>query len=58
MSRRPVIGIATQTLSAAACHLPTTAEALEAIVRVLSRKGLLTPAELSQELDRLKSTKA
>lgn len=33
---------------------PTTAEALEAVVRVLFRKGILNRAELSAELQRLK----
>jgi len=39
------------------CHLPTTAEALEVIIRVLSRKGLLTREELSRELESLKTAK-
>lgn len=34
--------------------LPTTAEALEAVVRVLFRKGFLTREELSEELEKLK----
>jgi PilZ domain len=37
---------------------PTTAEALEAVVRVLFRKGLLERAELFDELARVKSGKA
>jgi hypothetical protein len=36
---------------------PLTADALEAAVRVLFRKGLLTRAELSEELEKLKFTK-
>jgi len=37
--------------------MPGTAEALDAIVRLLLRKGLLTRAELSEELEKLKTTK-
>jgi hypothetical protein len=37
--------------------VPLTREALEAAVRVLFRKGLLTQAELSEELEKLKITK-
>jgi hypothetical protein len=36
---------------------PSVAEALEAVVRVLFRKELITRAEVSEELARLKSTK-
>ncbi|HTS13169.1 MAG TPA: PilZ domain-containing protein [Candidatus Limnocylindrales bacterium] len=38
-------------------HLPTTAEALEAVVRVLLRKGLLARDELAAELDKMKAVK-
>ena len=38
-------------------HLTTTAEALEAIARVLFRKGLLTRAEVSEEIEMLKTAK-
>jgi len=38
-------------------HAPTTAEALEAVVRVLLRKGLLAKEELSEELDKMKTVK-
>jgi hypothetical protein len=41
-----------------AVDLPATAESLEAIVRLLLRKGLLTRAELLEELEKLKFTKA
>ena len=37
---------------------PTTAEALEAVVRVLFRKGILNSAELSAELQRLKASRS
>lgn len=37
---------------------PTAAEALEAIARVLFRKGIITQAEFAEELDRLRSAKA
>lgn len=37
---------------------PTTAEALEAVVRVLFRKGVLNRTELSAELQRLKSARS
>jgi hypothetical protein len=43
------------SLSSAA---PLTTSALEAAVRVLFRKGLLTQAELSEELEKLKVTKS
>lgn len=36
---------------------PTTAEALEAVLRVLFRKGILNQAEISAELQRLKSSR-
>jgi len=36
---------------------PETADALEAVVRVLFRKGLLTRAELTEEIERLKFAK-
>jgi hypothetical protein len=38
-------------------HPPTTAEALEAVIRVLLRKGLLARDELAEELDKLKTAK-
>jgi hypothetical protein len=38
-------------------HAPTTAEALEAVIRVLLRKGLLAQDELVEELDKLKTAK-
>jgi hypothetical protein len=38
-------------------HLTTTAEALEAMMRVLFRKGLLTRAELTEELETLKTAR-
>jgi hypothetical protein len=38
--------------------LPATAESLEAIVHLLLRKGLLTRAELLEELEKLKTSKA
>lgn len=38
-------------------HAPTTAEALEAVIRVLLRKGLLARDELAEELDKLKTAK-
>jgi len=38
--------------------LPAATEALEAIVRLLLRKGLLTRAELSAEFEKLKTAKA
>jgi hypothetical protein len=37
--------------------LPATAEAFQAVVRVLFRKGLLTRAELLEELEKLKTSK-
>jgi hypothetical protein len=43
--------------SMSAKHPPTTAEALEAVVRVLLRKGLLAPGELAEELERMKTVK-
>jgi len=36
---------------------PGTAEALEAVVRVLSRKGLLTSAEVAEELEKVRTVK-
>jgi hypothetical protein len=45
------------SLTAPPKHLPTTAEALEAVIRVLLRKGLLARDELTEELDRVKATK-
>jgi hypothetical protein len=41
----------------AASHLPSTAEALEAVIRVLSKKGLITHEELCQELGALKNAR-
>ena len=38
-------------------HAPTTAEALEAVIRVLLRKGLVARDELAEELDKLKTAK-
>jgi hypothetical protein len=38
-------------------HPPTPAEALEAVIRVLLRKGLLARDELTEELDKLKTAK-
>jgi len=38
-------------------NLPTTAEALEAVVRVLFRRGLLTRVELAEELAKMKTVK-
>jgi hypothetical protein len=38
-------------------HAPTTAEVLEAVIRVLLRKGLLERDELAEELDKLKTAK-
>jgi hypothetical protein len=38
-------------------HHATTAEALEAVLRVLFRKGLLTRAELADEIESLKTIK-
>lgn len=40
-----------------ALDLPPSPDALEAIVRLLLRKGLLTHAELAEELDKLKTSK-
>jgi hypothetical protein len=45
------------SLAAPPKHAPTTAEALEAVIRVLLRKGLLARDELTTELDRVKATK-
>jgi PilZ domain len=47
----------TSTSGESAAHLTTTAEVLEAMARVLSRKGLLTRAELSEEIEALKSAR-
>lgn len=38
-------------------HLPSSSEALEAIIQGLSSKGPLTPGEVSGELDQLKAKK-
>jgi hypothetical protein len=38
-------------------NLPTTAEALEAVVRVLFRRGILTRVELAEELDKMKTVR-
>jgi hypothetical protein len=38
-------------------RLPTTSEALEAVVRVLFKKGILSSSELSQELQEMKAGK-
>lgn len=38
-------------------NLPTTAEALEAVVRVLFRRGILTRDELAEELDKMKTVR-
>ncbi len=38
-------------------HAPTTAEALEAVIRVLLRKGLVARDELAEELDKLEIAK-
>jgi hypothetical protein len=38
-------------------HLPSTAEALEVVIRVLSKKGLITRDELCRELDSLKNAR-
>jgi hypothetical protein len=37
--------------------LPTTAEALEAVVRVLFRRGLLTRVELAEVLEKMKTVR-
>lgn len=55
---RAAIQVMGQSPGGALCHLPTTAEALEVVVRVLSRKGVLTRDELFQELEFLKTAKA
>jgi PilZ domain-containing protein len=47
----------TSTSAESTAHLTTTAEALEAMMRVLSRKGLLTRAELSEEIEALKNAR-
>jgi PilZ domain len=47
-------GYQSSSLKEAADHPTTTAEVLEAMTRVLSRKGLLTRAELSEEIEALK----
>lgn len=49
--------IATTGIGEPLCHVPTAAEALEVLIRVLSRKGVLTREELSAELCTLKQDK-
>ena len=44
--------------TAEAGDIPATPEAFQAIVRLLIRKGLLTRAELMEELEKLKPTRA
>jgi len=41
-----------------AADIPATPEAFQAIVRLLIRKGLLTRAEVMDELEKLKPTRA
>jgi hypothetical protein len=38
--------------------VPATPEAFQAVVRLLFRKGLLTREELTEELEKLKPTRA
>lgn len=53
----PSSGAATSAYASASVSQPpaTTAEALEAIVRVLYRKGILNSSELSEELEKMKA---
>jgi hypothetical protein len=53
----PQQGHQSSSLKETADHPTTTAEALEAMARVLSRKGLLTRAELHEEIERLKNAR-
>jgi PilZ domain len=49
--------VTTGVLAESSCHVPTVAEALEVLIRVLSRKGVVTREELSAELCILKQAK-
>jgi len=53
----PQQGYESSSLKESTDRPTTTAEALEAMMRVLSRKGLLTRAELSEELETLKTAR-
>jgi PilZ domain-containing protein len=49
--------IAESLTAGSMCHLPSAGEALEVVIRILARKGVLTREELSRELESLKTAK-